>query len=132
MRHTTSTQIGLTLIAVMAAMPVFAHHSFSAFYHEEQSVTISGEVKEFVYRSPHAIVLVAVRDADGRSRTYAAEFANPNRLAREGFTRDTLKPGDVVTVVGSPGRNASEYKIHLKRLHRPSDGLSWGGARRGR
>jgi hypothetical protein len=113
----------------MAGMPVAAHHSFSAYYHEEQSVTISGEVKEFVYRSPHAVVMVDVRDAEGRTRTYAAEFANPSRLAREGFTRDTLKPGDVITVVGSPGRTPSEYKLHLKRLHRPSDGFSWGGAR---
>jgi hypothetical protein len=132
MRHTMLTPMGLILIVFTAGMPVFAHHSFSAYYHEEQSVTISGQVKEFVYRSPHAIVMVDVRDAEGRTRTYAAEFANPNRLSREGFTKDTLKPGDFITVVGSPGRNASEYKIHLKRLQRPSDGFSWGGARRGR
>jgi DNA/RNA endonuclease YhcR with UshA esterase domain len=122
----------LTLIAgiLIAGFPVAAHHSFSSYYFEEQSVTISGEVEEFQYRSPHAIVMVNARDAEGRMRTYAAEFASPNRLAREGVNKDTLKPGDAVVVTGSPGRVPSEYKIHLKRIQRASDGWSWGGGRR--
>ena len=44
--------------------------------------------------------------------------------------KDTLKPGDRVIVTGSPGRNAAERKIHLKRIERPADGWSWGGRRR--
>ena len=126
-----------TLLTVMAGMlfagvPAVAHHSFSAYYFEEQSVTITGSVHEFVYRSPHAIVMVNAPDPEGRMRTYAAEFASPNRLAREGITKDTLKPGDQVVVIGSPGRTASEYKIHLKSIQRTSDGWSWGGGRRRR
>lgn len=122
----------LTLVAGMlaAGFPLSAHHSFSAYYFEEQSVTISGEVEEFQYRSPHAIVMINARDAEGQMRTYAAEFASPNRLAREGITKDTLKPGDMVVVTGSPGRVASDYKVHLKRIQRTSDGWSWGGGRR--
>ena len=122
----------LTVVAGMlvAGFPLSAHHSFSAYYFEEQSVTISGEVEEFQYRSPHAILMVNAKDADGQMRTYAAEFASPNRLAREGVTKDTLKPGDMVVVTGSPGRVPSEFKIHLKRIQRASDGWSWGGGRR--
>ena len=122
----------LTLIAGMlvAGFPVSAHHSFASYYFEDQSVTISGEVQEFQFRSPHAIVMVNARDAEGRMRTYAAEFASPNRLAREGVNKDTLKPGDAVVVTGSPGRVAAEYKIHLKRIQRAADGWSWGGGRR--
>jgi hypothetical protein len=124
----------LTIVAGMlvAGFPLAAHHSFSAYYFEDQSVTIVGEVQEFQYRSPHAILMVSAKDADGKLRTYAAEFANPNRLAREGVTRDTLKRGDLVSVTGSPGRTASEYKIHLKQIERMSDGWSWGGGRRRR
>ena len=129
MRNTLVTLVAGTVIA---GTPVFAHHSFSSYYHEEQSVTISGEVMEFHYRSPHAIVMVNAKDAEGQMRTYAAEFANPSRLAREGFMKDTLKRGDFIVVTGSPGRKASEYKIHLKRLQRPSDGFSWGGGQRRR
>ena len=124
----------LTLVAglLVAGLPLSAHHSFSSYYFEEQSVTISGEVQEFLYRSPHAIVMVNAPDAEGRMRTYAAEFASPSRLAREGVTKDTLKRGDIVEVTGSPGRTASDYKIHLKQIQRPSDGWSWGGGRRRR
>jgi len=124
------TRMLLTLAAMtVAALTLSAHHSFSAYYFEEQSVTISGEVKEFQFRNPHAILMVNAADEGGTMRTYAAEFAGPSRLAGQGVTKDTIKPGDMVVVIGSPGRNPSEYKIHLKSVQRPSDGWSWGGGR---
>ncbi len=121
--------IGVVIATFVAGIPVFAYHSFSAYYFEEQSVTISGEVKEFQFRNLHAILMVDAKDDEGAMRTYAAEFAGPGRLAGQGVTKDTIKPGDMVVVTGSPGRNASEYKIHLKSVQRPSDGWSWGGGR---
>ena len=124
------TLLTLVVGALVAGIPASAHHSFSSYYFEEQSVTISGEVTDFQYRSPHAIVMVSAPDTEGRVRTYAAEFASPSRLARPGFTKNTLKLGDVVVVTGSPGRVASEHKIHLKSIRRPSDGWSWSGGRR--
>jgi hypothetical protein len=120
----------LTFAAVtVAALTLSAHHSFSAYYFEEQSVTLEGVVQEFQYRSPHAILTFAVLDGQGQTRTYAAEWANPNRLNRQGITRDTLKPGDAVIVTGSPGRTAAEYKMHLKGIRRPADGWVWGNRR---
>jgi len=121
----------LTLVigTFVAGIPVFAHHSFAAYYYEEQSVTIEGQVKEFVYRNPHAVLWVDAKDPEGTMRSYAGEFAGPGRLAGQGVTKDTIKPGDFVIVTGSPGRTAGEYKIHLKSVERPSDGWSWGGGR---
>ena len=127
MRHILLT---LALGTLATAIPVYAHHSFAAFYFEDQSVTIQGEVSEFLYKNPHAILMVKAPDAAGVVRNYAAEFAGPGRLARQGVTKDTLKPGDQVIVTGSPGRIESDYKIHLKRVQRMSDGWSWGGDRR--
>ena len=119
------------VVGIMAAgISADAHHSFHAYYFEEQSVTISGTVREFRFVSPHAMLVVDAKDADGRERTYTAEFASPSRLAAQGVTRDTLKPGDAVVVIGSPGRVATEYKVHLKSVQRLSDGWSWGGGRR--
>jgi hypothetical protein len=122
----------LALGALTAGIPVHAHHSFAAFYFEDQSVTIQGEVSEFLYRNPHAVLMVKASDAGGVMRNYAAEFAGPGRLGRDGVTKDTLKPGDQVIVTGSPGRVESEYKLHLKSVRRVSDGWSWGGGRRRR
>ncbi len=114
-------------VALSVAAGAGAHHSFPAYYFEEQSVTIEGAVVEFDYRAPHAWLHVLAPDADGQSQRFSAEWANPQRLARDGVTADRLKPGDVVRITGSPGRTASERKIHLKRIERPADGWVWGG-----
>lgn len=121
--------VGLVMV-LLAAAPLAGHHSFSAYYFEEQSVTIEGEVAEFDYRAPHAWLYLMAPDDRGEMRRYAAEWANPRRLRGDGITRDTLKPGDRVVVTGSPGRTASEYKIHLKRIRRPADGWAWDTRRR--
>jgi hypothetical protein len=125
-RTLTALAIG-TLVAVV---PISAHHSFAAYYFEEQSITLEGVVQEFQYRSPHVILRFTAADPDGRMQSYAAEWGNPRRLSSQGVTRDTLRPGDVVVVTGSPGRVASEYKLHLKGIQRPVDGWRWGGGRR--
>ena len=116
------------LLAVLVAASgtlVSGHHSFAAHYFEEQSVTVEGKLVDFEYRSPHAWVHMSVTDDRGAVQRYSAEWANPNRLSRDGITKDTLKAGDHVIVTGSPGRNASENKIHLKQIERPADGWEW-------
>jgi hypothetical protein len=121
----------LILVLVLAsARLVTGHHSFAAHYFEEQSVTVQGTLVEFEYRAPHAWVHMSVTDESGTVRQYSAEWANPNRLSRDGIRKETLKAGDEVIITGSPGRNPGENKIHLKRIERPSDGWKWGGRRR--
>lgn len=128
MRRALLTVIGIgTLVAVA---PMSAHHSFSAYYFEDQSVTLQGVIQEFQFRSPHAILIFTSPDGEGRPQTYAAEWGNARRLTNDGVTKDTLRPGDEVIVTGSPGRVASEYKVHLKAIRRPVDGWAWTGRRR--
>jgi hypothetical protein len=116
----------LLVVLVVASGPlVSGHHSFAAHYFEEQSVTVEGKLVDFEYRSPHAWVHMSVTDDRNSAQRYSAEWANPNRLSRDGITKDTLKAGDHVIVTGSPGRNASENKIHLKQIERPADGWKW-------
>jgi hypothetical protein len=119
--------LGLAFAACMFALPSYAHHSFAAHYFEEQSVTIQGELVEFEYKSPHAWVHVMVKDEKGQAQRFSAEWANPNRLQQLKITKDTLKAGDYVVITGSPGRNSSERKIHLKGIERPEDGWNWRG-----
>ena len=124
------TLLSMAIGALVAVVPASAHHSFSAYYFEDQSVTMEGVVQEFQYRSPHAILVFTARDEQGRTQTYAAEWSNPRRLSGQSITAGTLKPGDVVIVTGSPGRTVSEYKVHLKGIRRPADGWAWNGRRR--
>jgi hypothetical protein len=105
------------------------HHAFSAFYHEEQSVTLEGQIVEFEYVNPHAWVHFHSRDNAGQVQKVSAEWANPSRLAQQGVAKDTLKPGNRVIVTGSPSRDPSEYKLHLKAIQRLADGWKWSGPR---
>lgn len=115
------------LVLLVIGVPLYAHHSFAAHYFEEQSVSIQGELVEFEYKSPHAWVHVMAKDDKGQLQRFSAEWANPNRLQQFTITKDTLKAGDYVIVTGSPGRNASDGKIHLKSIERPADGWKWSG-----
>ena len=117
-------------IAVAVSPVASGHHSFAAVYFEDRSVTVEGSVVEFAYRSPHAWVYLDVTDAKDKVTRYGAEWANPNRLTRDGITTDTLRPGDRVILTGSPGRKASDNHIHLKQIERPADGWQWRGGRR--
>jgi hypothetical protein len=109
-----------------------AHHSFPTYYFEDQMVTITGELVEFDYRAPHAWVKIKARDDNNVEQVYAAEWSNPNRLARDGVTKTTLQIGDQVTLAGSPGRNPDEHRLHLKAIQRATDGWEWPQNRRRR
>jgi hypothetical protein len=119
----------LAVGTVMAVAPVYAHHSFAAYYNESQSISLQGTVHEFQYKSPHAILVFHAVDGAGRIQKYEAEWANPRRLEGQGITSSTLRPGDVVVVTGSPSRTSSDNKVHLKGIRRTSDGWTWGGDR---
>jgi hypothetical protein len=121
----------LAIAVMLAGITAGAHHSFAAYYFEDQSTTLEGEVQEFQLRSPHALLMLRSRTPEGTLETYTAEWANPRRLGGAGITKDTLRPGDLVIVTGSPGRNPAERKLHLKGIRRPADGWAYGTTRRG-
>jgi Family of unknown function (DUF6152) len=116
--------------ALLGTASLAGHHSFGAFYFEDQSVSLEGNVVEFDYRNPHSWLHVSAADKSGASRRVSAEWASPGRLLQEGITKDTLKPGDRVILTGSPSRDQSEYKMHLKAILRPADGWTWAGLQR--
>src|ERR687893_275416 len=83
------------------ATPAGAHHSFAAFDRERQ-VTLTGVVKELQWNNPHAWVQVVVTDEKGRQTEWGLECGSPNMMARTGWKRSTLKPGDKETAVAHP------------------------------
>jgi hypothetical protein len=103
-------------LAIGSIAPVVAHHSFAAFDRTRQ-VTLTGVVKEFQWSNPHAWIQVVVTNGNGRQTEWGLECGSPNMMARTGWKRTTLKPGDRVTVVVNPlkdGRpNASLVRITL-------------------
>jgi len=120
----------LVVLVVAAAALVgsraYAHHSFAATYLEDQTVTIEGELVQFLFRNPHSFVHVMVKEKDGTMVRYAVEWGGAGQLGGQGVTRETLKPGDHVIISGSPGRNPADHRVRMVTLHRPKDGFGWG------
>jgi hypothetical protein len=112
--------------AFVIGAQAYAHHSFAATYLEDQSVTIEGELVQFLFRNPHSFVHVMVKEKDGTMARYAVEWGGTGQLGGQGITRETLKPGDVVVVSGSPGRDPIDKRVRLVTLLRPKDGFVWG------
>jgi hypothetical protein len=100
------------LVAGMAFMtavhPVAAHHSFAAEFDAAKPFKLTGVVTEVLWTNPHAWVHFDVTDAATQKVTnWAVEMNSPNALLRSGWRRDTLKPGDVITVEGSLAKDGS-------------------------
>lgn len=91
----------------MSAAPVFAHHSFAAEYDASKPVELHGVVTKVEWTNPHARFYVDVKDADGKVTNWNLELASPNVLTRNGWTRHSLKEGDVITVQGSKAKDGA-------------------------
>ena len=89
------------------AVPVFAHHSFAAEYDASKPVELHGTVTKMEWTNPHARIYLAVKDANGTVTEWNLELASPNVLSRNGWTRHSLKEGDVVTVSGSRAKDGN-------------------------
>lgn len=92
------------LLFAGAALPVVAHHSFSMF-DETKEVVLKGAVKEFQWSNPHTWIQLNVTDASGNVVEWSIEGGSPNLVARQGWKRNTFKPGDQVEVTVHPLRD---------------------------
>ena len=97
------TVAGLFLIAV----PVRAHHSFAAEFDSNKPVTLTGVVTKVEWMNPHAHFCIDVKDANGKVVNWYLETGSPNGLLRRGWTRYSLKVGDVVTVQAYRAKDGS-------------------------
>src|SRR5262245_35229224 len=85
-----------------AAVPAIAHHSFAAEYDGWKRVTLNGKVTKVEWMNPHAFFYIDVKDDKTNAvANWSCELGSPNGLMRLGWTRNSLKPDDQVTVVGS-------------------------------
>jgi hypothetical protein len=85
-----------------------AHHSFSAEFDANQPLKFTGTVTKVEWVNPHAWLYIDVKDETGKVTNWGWEMGSPNSLLRLGWTRNSLKPGEVVTIEGSrPGMEAT-------------------------
>ena len=104
MRFRTCSVLALGL-AWAAAVPLFAHHSFSAEYGNEPA-NLKGAVTKIEWQNPHVFFYIDVRDEEtGKVTNWALEMGAPSVIQRNGWKRNTMKIGDLVIVTGTKAKN---------------------------
>jgi hypothetical protein len=110
MRRTMRVKLGVAaagLGLMLGALPAVAHHSFAAEYDEKKPVKVTGIVRKVEWTNPHSRMYLDVKDANGTVTVWNFEFGSPNHLFRAGWTRNTVKEGDQVTVEGWGAKDGS-------------------------
>jgi hypothetical protein len=87
--------------------PIHAHHAFSAEFDANQPVTLSGNITKVEWQNPHALVYIEVKARVGPAASWELELPSPNGLMRQGWSRESLKRGDALTVNGYLARDHS-------------------------
>ena len=99
--------IAVSLGLLIWLAPLWAHHSFAAEYDSTKKVELKGVVTKSEWTNPHAHFYIDVTDPSGKVAHWNLELASPNMMQRNGWTRHSLKEGDVVVVVASQAKDGT-------------------------
>jgi hypothetical protein len=93
--------------------PIFAHHGTAA-YETTQETTVKGTVADFEFINPHTLIFLDVKNEKGDVEHWQVDAQSPNQLTRDGWTKNSLKPGDQIAVTGFRAKNHSNILRFLK------------------
>lgn len=118
-----SSRLHATLAAVFVLMlsgPSHAHHGFTNHFNPDEERAIEGTVTQFEFINPHVKIHVQVQNDDGTTESWVAETGGSSGFLRNGrMSRDSLKAGDHIQIVGHPAR-ANEYELRANHITMPN------------
>ena len=107
MKNNAFVSLAIIFGLLLAAAPVMTHHAFSAEFDANKTFKMTGTVTKLEWANPHAWFYIDVKDDSGMIINWGMEMASPNLLMRNGWTKASMKVGDVVTVDGFHAKNGS-------------------------
>ncbi len=117
----------LGIAVTFAVVPASAHHSFSAEYDSKKVVNLTGTVTKVEWMNPHVYFFIDVEGEDGKVTNWGCEMGPPNGLQRSGWTRNTMKIGDEVTVNATLAKDGSK-QVNARTVTLSSTGKRLGAA----
>ena len=105
--------LGVAVALFMVSESAFAHHGMTT-YDLQRRITMKGTVTRFDFANPHVLLYFDVKDVKGTVVPWVGETGSPNMMRRGGWNKNTLKPGDQITVSGQPAKNGSPSMRFLK------------------
>jgi hypothetical protein len=102
-----ATLVALIAGLLLAPMAALAHHAFAAEFDSTKAVTVKGTVNKVEWTNPHIWIYVDMKDESGALVRWQCEGGSPNTLSRQGWSRDSLKAGEQVTIEGFRAKNGT-------------------------
>jgi len=116
-------------ILLLCATVNFSHHSFSAVYDGTKETSVAGVVTQFRFVNPHAMMYLDATDSSGKVVKWVVEFDGRLNLSNVGWTADSIKSGERVTVTGNPSHTESNRLFFRKLVHADGTELVRGSQR---
>ena len=102
-------------LVVLAAAPAWAHHAFN-MYQNDRYVTLTGTVKTWTWKNPHAMIDFVTDAAGGKTDAWSVECSSPNIIGRRGWSMESLHVGDHLTLTLHPMKDGSRYGLMVSVL----------------
>ena len=125
MRHTAL--LAIVGAALATAPAILAHHSFAAEYDSKKPVTLKGTVTKIDWMNPHVYFYIDVEEEGGAVTNWGLEMGPPNGLQRQGWTRNTMKIGDVIVVEGTLAKDGT-HQANARSVTMANTGKKLGAA----
>jgi hypothetical protein len=105
MKRRWASSIVLLFGLAILCEPLLAHHGAVGYDYTVPRKTLKGTVQQFTWQNPHTLLLLDVKDDQGKVVVWTLELNNPGNLVELGWNHSSLKPGDEITVTFNPAKN---------------------------